>query len=84
MPYYAVAIGQGEHVVNEYLEKNYRPDIGLEETIILGIKALYSTMKSEDKMAAQGIEIGYVSAKEPIFRKMTLDERLQILKKAMG
>ncbi|PVU69307.1 proteasome endopeptidase complex, archaeal, alpha subunit [Sulfolobales archaeon SCGC AB-777_K09] len=84
MPYYAVAIGQGEHVVNEYLEKNYRPDLGLEETIILGIKALYSTMKPEDKMAAQGIEIGYVSVKEPIFRKMTLDERLQILKKAMG
>ncbi len=84
MPYYAVAIGQGEHVVNEYLEKNYKPDLNMEETILLGVKALLSTMKPEDKGSPQNIEIGYISVDKPIFRKMSISERLEILKKAMG
>lgn len=84
MPYYAVAIGQGEHVVNEYLEKNYRPDLSMEDTLLLGVRALLSTMKPEDKGSPQNIEIGYISVEKPLFRKMSIAERLEILKKAMG
>ncbi|MEM1649962.1 MAG: archaeal proteasome endopeptidase complex subunit alpha, partial [Sulfolobales archaeon] len=38
--YFATAAGSGEQSVIEYLEKNYKENMSLEEVVVLGLKAL--------------------------------------------
>jgi len=81
MPYYAVAIGQGGYVATEFLEKNYRQDLSIEETLILAVRALLATLKPGEKLLPSNAEIGYVSVEKPIFRKLSNEEKMQILQK---
>jgi len=81
MPYYAVAIGQGGYTATEYLEKNYRDDLNMEETILLAVRALAATLKPNEKLTPSNLEIGYADVKTGLFRKMTYDERASILQK---
>lgn len=70
--YFATAAGSGEQAVIEYLEKNYKEGLKLEEAIIMGLKALRSS--TEAGLDAERVEIGYVTLKEKIFRKLSIEE----------
>lgn len=70
--YFAVAVGSGEQVVHEYLEKNYRKDLSLEDLILLGLKALKGS--SEQPLTPERVEIGYVLESDKTFRKLSEDE----------
>lgn len=81
MPYYAVAIGQGGYLATEFLEKNYKESLNLQETVILALRALSSTLKPGEKILPATVEIGYISIDNPIFRKMSDGEKLEFLQK---
>ncbi|MDT7889128.1 MAG: archaeal proteasome endopeptidase complex subunit alpha, partial [Desulfurococcales archaeon] len=70
--YFAVAVGSGEQVVHEYLEKNYKKDLSLEDLVLLGLRALKSS--SEQPLASDRLEIGYIVESEKVFRKMGENE----------
>ncbi|MCC6062520.1 MAG: archaeal proteasome endopeptidase complex subunit alpha [Desulfurococcales archaeon] len=70
--YFATAAGSGEQSVMEFLEKNYREKMSLEEAIMLGLKALRASV--ETGLSPERVEIGYVTLKDRIFRKLTLEE----------
>jgi len=78
--YYATAAGSGEQAVVEYLEKNFKTDMSLEETIITGLKALRSSV--ETGLEPERVEIGYVSLKEKIFKKLSPQEIAEYISKA--
>ncbi len=71
-PYFAVAIGSGGQTASDFLEKNYNYDLGLEETILLGLKTLASSI--EGKLTAGNIEIGYITVDERRFKKLSTKE----------
>ncbi|GAY25052.1 hypothetical protein ATG_02550 [Desulfurococcaceae archaeon AG1] len=70
--YLAVAVGSGEQVVHEFLEKNYKRDLGLEDLVLLGLRAMSAA--SEQPLTVERLEIGYITESEKIFRKMSDDE----------
>jgi len=74
--YYATAVGSGASTILDFLEKNYRYDMTLNECIKLAIMALSKVIESvePDKM-----EIGIVDIYERKFRKLTKDEISKIL-----
>ncbi len=72
LSYYAVSIGEKSGNVTEFLEKNYRYDLSLEDTIKLGIEAIARII--EGKVEATNIEAGYVSVEEKIFKIMSSQE----------
>ena len=78
--YYAVAIGSGEQAVTEYLEKNYKHGLDVDELIVLGLKALRTA--TEEALTPDGVEIGVVSIKDKVFRKLTEKEIAEYLSKA--
>ncbi len=82
MSYYAYALGDKSQVVMEYLEKNYRYDIDIEDIIALGVKALEKAVGEE--LNEKRIEIGYIDIDEKKFRIMSREELQQILKKIHG
>ncbi|MDI9608932.1 MAG: archaeal proteasome endopeptidase complex subunit alpha [Candidatus Verstraetearchaeota archaeon] len=43
--YYAVAIGAGSQTVTEFFEKNYQPDLKIDDAIMLALKALASVIE---------------------------------------
>lgn len=43
--YYAVAIGAGSQTVTEFFEKNYQPDLNIDDAIMLALKALASVIE---------------------------------------
>jgi len=79
MPYYAVAIGSGGSAATEFLEKNYKEDLDLKSTIVLGLRALTSSLKGEEKLTPAVVEIGYASTDTGIFRKMENEEKVSYL-----
>ncbi|NPA70402.1 MAG: archaeal proteasome endopeptidase complex subunit alpha [Crenarchaeota archaeon] len=74
--YYATAVGSGASTILDFLEKNYRYDMTLNECIKLAIMALSKVIESvePDKM-----EIGIIDIYERKFRKLTKDEISKIL-----
>ncbi len=78
MSYYAVALGERSQVVTEYLEKHYRYDIGLKDTIKLGISALQKAV--EEKLKPENMEIGYISIEEKMFHIASAEEIAEFLK----
>jgi proteasome alpha subunit len=81
MPYQAVAIGQGGYSATEYLEKNYREDLNVEETVMLALNSLKATLKPGEKLSPSNVEVGYATRDTGLFRKMSLEERTSYLQK---
>lgn len=71
-PYFAVAIGSGGQAASDFLEKNYKYDLDLDDTIILSLKALASAV--EGKLTPENIEIGYITVEEKKFHKLSREE----------
>ena len=57
--YSAVAIGLGSDEVNDFLEKNYKDDISIDEAASLAIAAI--NLKSEEKTGTEHIKMSKVT-----------------------
>jgi len=77
MSYYAAALGEKSQAVTEFLERNYKYDLTMKETIKLGIEALSKAL--EGKMEASNLEIGYVDVEEKKFKILSLQEIAELL-----
>ena len=78
--YLAIAMGEGEQPATEYLEKNYRKDLGKEETIELALKALKAS--TEVPLKPELVEIGIVDPETKEFRKLTSEEIAEYIQKS--
>jgi proteasome alpha subunit len=66
--FHAIAIGQGSDQVNDYLEKNYRDDLSLEEAVTLAIECIY--LVSEDKVGTAHIKVSVVDTDSKRMRRL--------------
>ncbi|MDH3696302.1 MAG: archaeal proteasome endopeptidase complex subunit alpha [Nitrosopumilus sp.] len=65
----AVAIGAGSDEVNEFLEKNYKEDIGLDDAAALAIAAI--NLKSEAKEGINHIKMAKITSEAKVFEKVS-------------
>ena len=65
----AIAIGAGSDDVNDFLEKNYRDDLSLEDAASLAIAAI--NLKAERKDGINDIKMAKISAESKIFEKVS-------------
>ncbi|NLI62857.1 MAG: archaeal proteasome endopeptidase complex subunit alpha [Methanosarcinaceae archaeon] len=72
LEYRATAIGAGRPAVIDVFEAEYQEDMSLDESINLGLKALYKA--SEGKLKPDTIEIGIVTISDKHFSKLSSDE----------
>ncbi|MCX8195523.1 MAG: archaeal proteasome endopeptidase complex subunit alpha [Acidilobaceae archaeon] len=87
--YKAVAIGIGDNFVNAFFEKNYREDLTIDKMIELSIEALLRSRLAggEEKREIliptfhELVEVGYVDAKERMYRKLTTSELIEYVKR---
>lgn len=80
LEYKATAIGAGRNVVVEYFEKEYNPDMGFEDAIILGLVAMGKAIESE--LSAENVEVGYVKIEDRQFREMSVEELTPYVERA--
>ncbi len=69
--FYAVAMGSGSDRIMEFLEREYRYDIKIDECVKLAIRALGLVIES---LEPDRLEIGLVDVYERKFKKLTRDE----------
>jgi len=72
VPYAAIAIGAGSDEVNDFLEKNYKPDISLAEASALAVAAI--NLKTEQKDGVKNIKMARVTKEKKILEKVTESE----------
>ena len=70
--YEAVAIGSGSDQVTEFLEKNYKPDISIDDAGTLAAASIY--IASEDKDSSQHIIMCQILADKKTFEIMSEDQ----------
>lgn len=80
--YKARAVGVGEGVANDFLERNYKVEMSIEEAIVLAIQSLMKT--SDRAYTSESLEVGYVDVKDKTFKKLTESEIDAYLSKASG
>ncbi|KAF5410289.1 MAG: Proteasome subunit alpha [Candidatus Methanogasteraceae archaeon] len=68
LEYNATAIGAGRAKVMEIFEQDYSGDLGMEDVIRLGLRALYQV--SDTRFDVDTIEIGVVTLEERHFKKL--------------
>jgi len=76
--YYADSIGSGKKEVDEYLEKNYKENMTIDDAIELGIDALKKS--AEAKLTAANVEVSYVDVKTKKVRTLKDKEIAKYLK----
>ncbi|MGY5142514.1 MAG: archaeal proteasome endopeptidase complex subunit alpha [Nitrosopumilus sp.] len=72
--YAAIAIGAGSDEVNDFLEKNYKEDLTLEDAAALAIAAI--NLKAEQKDGITHVKMAKISAETKLFEKVS-DEELK-------
>jgi proteasome alpha subunit len=60
-------------------EDEYRYEMGIHESILLGLKALQEA--TEGKFDVNTVEIGVIEEKSPVFRKMSKEEVASFVEK---
>jgi proteasome alpha subunit len=70
--YAAVAIGAGSEEVTDFLEKNYKPEMSLEDGAALAAAAI--NLKSEKKDGAKHVKMSWVKKDEKILEKISESE----------
>jgi proteasome alpha subunit len=70
--YDAVAIGAGSDQVTEFLEKDYKNNISMEEAGALAIESIY--LVSEDKTGTRHVKMAIIDNTTKIMRKVEEDE----------
>ena len=76
--YYADSIGSGKKEADEYLEKNYKEGILLDDAIDLGISALRKT--AETKLTPDNVEVSCIDTKTKRVRQLSDKEIAKYLK----
>ncbi len=79
MGYYAIAIGSGGQLANEFLEKNYSYDLSLDDLLILLLKALARVIEGE--LTPSLVEVAVIPVETGVLRKLTPEEIEAFLKK---
>jgi len=67
--YAAIAIGAGSEEVNEFLEKNYNPDMSIDDAASLAIAAI--NLKDEKKEGVDDIKMAKITAEAKVFEKVS-------------
>ena len=67
--YSAVAIGLGSDEVNDFLEKNYKDDISIDDAASLAIAAI--NLKSEEKTGTEHIKMSKVTEDAKILARIS-------------
>ena len=80
--YSAVAIGLGSDEVNDFLEKNYKDDMSLEEAASLAIAAI--NLKSEEKVGTDHIKMSKVTADTKSLEKISEGDLKKFDEQAKG
>jgi proteasome alpha subunit len=70
--YDAIAIGAGSDRVIEYLEQNYKQELGLEDGEVLAVECIY--LVSEDKVGTSHIKMAIIDTTTKKFRFLTQEE----------
>jgi len=76
--YYATAIGADSNLIIEWMEKNYKFDMSIDECIEFAIKALTTNM---DAIEASRVEAGFISMDVKKFRKLSMEEVENVLRR---
>jgi proteasome alpha subunit len=79
--YKAGSIGAGKNAIMDVFEEEYEEGLGMDEAILLGLKAL--TKATEDKLSTKAVEVGIVREDEN-FRTLTEAEVDAYVKKLEG
>jgi len=79
--YKASVIGEGETIIEEYIHKNYRPDLTLQEGFELGLKALAKLLEKDYDI--NRIDGAYISIKDQKFHKFSPAEIKRVMEKIM-
>lgn len=72
LEYKATATGAGRNVVMDYLEKEYREDMSLEDAIIMSMVAMGKAIEGE--IEPEGMEMGIIRVEDKKFKQLTVDE----------
>lgn len=72
LEYKATGIGIGRPAAMKLFEEEYRYDATMDESILLGLKALHDA--TEGKFDVNTVEIGYIMTEEAVFSKMSKEE----------
>lgn len=76
--YYATAIGEKSNTILEFLEKNYKYDLDVKDSIKLAIEAILNIV--EGKPPENYIELGYVDIYVRHFKTLTVEEIREYIK----
>ncbi|MDD1719078.1 MAG: archaeal proteasome endopeptidase complex subunit alpha [Methanoregulaceae archaeon] len=72
LEYKATGIGIGRPAAMKLFEEDYKYDSTMDESILLGLKALHDA--TEGKFDVNTVEIGYIRTEKAIFSKMSKEE----------
>ena len=78
----AVAIGLGSDEVNDFLEKNYKDDMSIDEAASLAIAAI--NLKSEEKVGIEHIKMSKVSEDAKVIERVSIEELKKFDQAAKG
>ena len=78
----AVAIGLGSEEVNDFLEKNYKDDMSIDEAASLAIAAI--NLKSEEKVGIEHIKMSKVSEDAKVIERVSIEELKKFDQAAKG
>ena len=79
--FYAVAMGAESSRITEFLEKEYKNDMGINDCVKLAIRALSLVLEAPEP---DRLEIGVIDVKTKLFRKLTMDEVSKYLQEIKG
>ena len=78
----AVAIGLGSDEVNDFLEKNYKDGMSIDEAASLAIAAI--NLKSEEKVGIEHIKMSKVSEDAKVIERVSIEELKKFDQAAKG
>ena len=70
--YDAISIGANSDAVNDFLEKNYKADMSLDDAALLAVAAIY--ISSETKEGIEHIKMSRVSGENGVFEFIKNEE----------
>ena len=76
--YKAVAIGEGDTEVEAFLQKNWKPNLSIEEGTKLGLKALKEFLK--DEFNFDRVDAAYIDVERKRFTKLSNAEMAKLMK----
>lgn len=81
LEYKATGIGAGRNAVMEVFEKRYAETMNMDESIVLGVEALYKA--TEGQLDPDAVEIGVIDLKSRRFRRLPTEESRKFVRKVL-